>query len=78
MFCGYYCEDNGCTKDAIPVFDSLNDQEPTAYYCVKHAIERGYCGCCGVNEFKVGPLDQDGCCDRCYVKDFLENHPDYI
>jgi len=63
------CQKKGCLEEAIScrVFDHVEGEDCYEYLCPEHAVEAGYCGCCG--EFSAGIDSFDfvhpGLCDMC-------------
>lgn len=74
----YVCEHNGCTDEAFACFDETFGDDPDAYYCHEHAMLYGYCVHCGMNEMKVGYLDEEGLCPSCQEFDRDELWGDYL
>ena len=70
---GSKCEKQDCIRTDTTRCWLANGEEVNEYLCWSHAIEGGYCPCCG--QFIAGTGEEDhhgGICDNCYDNNFLE------
>ncbi len=63
------CDIDGCDGDADNVvkFSGDGEQVITGTFCMQHAREHGYCGCCGMY-FRGDPFfEEKNLCKACHT-----------
>ena len=76
----HQCQLKGCYERGQSCYASREVTKPTAWYCVEHRAEHGYCTECCIavtNErFKQGP--GKGFCDSCWFNFWPNDPPDPV